>query len=99
MPNIRGTGIAALLISLLVFTTTAIAMQEPGSGDRPAPSAQSTVDALHALIHAGKFTEMMANVDRLGFGDAAWKRVMELLMEAAELQGDYSYIKRKAKDV
>src|SRR5882757_3801281 len=64
-----------------------------------AAAAQSTVDALHALLHAGKVSEMVARVDALASGDPAWKGVLELLIEAAEVQGDHSYVKRKAKYV
>lgn len=99
MRHIQGTGVATLLASFLVFAAVASATQEPSAGYRRTPSAQSTVDALHALIHAGKFSEMTAKVDTLASDDPAWKGVMELLIEAAELQGDYSYVKRKAKDV
>lgn len=96
MLHVRGTAIA-VTFPVLVFAVAAAA-QEP-TVDRWTPPGQSTVDVLHALVHAGKFSEMMAKVDTLGPGDPTWKRVMELLMEAAEEQGDYRYLKRKAKDV
>src|SRR5437016_3307947 len=73
MRHVRGIFIARLLASLLVLAGASTAMQEPGAGDQRTPAAQSTVDSLHALIHAGKFSEMMAKVDMLGSGDPIWK--------------------------
>jgi hypothetical protein len=92
------TEIATLLISFLAFGAAAGATQETGTGDRRTASEPSTADAIHALIHAGKISEMMAKVDAVGADNPDWKRIMELLMEVAERDNDYSYLKRKAKE-
>lgn len=98
MRHIRAAANATLLISFLLLAAAATATQEARADDQRTASSQSTVDTIHALIHAGKLAEMMAKVDSLGPDNRDWKRIMELLVEAAEQQGDYSYLKRKAEE-
>src|SRR5216684_5762158 len=54
---------------------------------------------LTALLVFPAAAQSAPKVDALTNGDPAWKRVLEQLIEAAEVQGDYSYVKRKAKDL
>ena len=67
--------------------------------DRRQVPARPSVEALHSLVHAGRIDEMMAKADSLRPDDPAWKKLMEVLLEAAEQRNDYSYLKRKAKEV
>jgi tetratricopeptide (TPR) repeat protein len=95
MPKVGITFASALHISfVLVIAWTAAAQQT----SRP-QAAQPTVQQLHALIHAGKFEEFAKKVDALDAQDLNWKGVVELFIEAGEQQGDYAYVKGKAKHV
>jgi len=60
---------------------------------------QSPVDAIHKLVHAGRFEDMVAKTDSLPLDDPAWKNLFDVLVEAAEQQKDYTYLKRKAQEV
>ncbi len=60
---------------------------------------QSSVDAIHKLVHAGRFEEMVAKADSLPLDDPAWKDLLDVLVEAAEQRKDYRYLKRKAQEV
>jgi hypothetical protein len=88
---------ARIALTFLVFAAAG-ATQQPAASEQSSAS-QSTVEALHALVHAGKITELMASVDRLATAGPDWNRVLEILLEAAEGKGDYNYLKRKAKQV
>lgn len=58
-----------------------------------------TADALHKLMHAGRFEEMTAKADSLSPDDPVWKKLMDVLVEAAEQRNDYGYLKRKAQEI
>jgi len=67
--------------------------QHPGA----AASAQTTAEALHFLVHAEQIGEMTGKVDSLANDDAAWKRIIGVLREAAERNKDYDYLIAKSK--
>src|SRR5262245_49136265 len=67
--------------------------QHPGA----AASAQATAEALHFLVHAEQIGEMTGKVDSLANDDAAWKRIIGVLREAAERNKDYDYLIAKSK--
>jgi hypothetical protein len=58
-----------------------------------------TADALHKLMHAGRFEEMTAKADSLSPDDPVWKKLMDVLVEAAEQRNDFGYLKRKAQEI
>src|SRR5258708_35481922 len=60
---------------------------------------QAPVDAIHKLVHAGRFEDMAAKADSLPLDDPSWKNLFDVLVEAAEQRKDYSYLKRKAQEV
>ncbi len=66
--------------------------QHPGT---PA-AAHATGEALHLLVHAELYTELAAKTDALKPDDGAWKRVLGVLMEAANQKKDYDYALAKA---
>ncbi len=61
------------------------------STDRDA-AALATAEALHLLVHAGRFDEVSARVRALVEADPAWPQVWPVLDEAARLSGDGSLI-------
>ncbi len=67
--------------------------QNPGADS----SARSTAEALHFLLHAGQIDEMIGKADALPPDDAAWKRIIGVLREAAEKRKDYDYLIAKSK--
>ena len=67
--------------------------QHPGT----AASAQATAEALHFLLHAEQAGEMTGKADSLAPDDAAWKRAIGVLREAAEKKTDYEYLIAKSK--
>lgn len=50
----------------------------------------ATEEAIHQLVHLGRYTEAYDKVDLLVPGEPAWSRILEVLLEAGELSGDYS---------
>ncbi len=62
-----------------------------------APKAAS--EAVHLLIHAGRFQEAYARADRVLPDDPAWEGISEVLVEAASLQNDFTYFFRKLPSV
>jgi tetratricopeptide (TPR) repeat protein len=67
--------------------------QHPGT----AASATATAEALHFLVHAEQVGELTGKADSLATDDAAWKRVIGVLREAAEKKKDYDYLIAKSK--
>ena len=67
--------------------------QHPGA----AASAQAAAEALHFLVHAEQIGEMTGKADSLAPDDAAWKRIIGVLREAAEKNKDYDYLIEKSK--
>jgi len=67
--------------------------QHPGA----AASAQAAAEALHFLVHAEQIGEMTGKADSLVPDDAAWKRIIDVLREAAEKNKDYDYLIAKSK--
>jgi hypothetical protein len=67
--------------------------QHPGA----AASAQAAAEALHFLVHAEQIGEMTVKADSLAPDDAAWKRIISVLREAAEKNKDYDYLIEKSK--
>ncbi len=67
--------------------------QNPGTAD----SAQATAEALHFLVHADLISEMISKADSLKPDDAAWKRIIGVLREAADKKKDYDYLIAKSK--
>src|SRR5258708_1167146 len=84
MSNSHLTRVTALMIA--AFATT-VAAQE------------ISADALHKLMHAGRFEEMTAKADSLSPDDPIWKKLMDDLVEAAEQRNDFQYLKRKAQEI
>jgi AhpC/TSA family len=81
----------AILIGSLAAAVFAQQTQDAGS--------KSTVDAIHKLVHAGRFDEVMAKVNSLPLNDPVWKNLLDVLIEAAEQRNDYSYLENKAEQV
>lgn len=67
--------------------------QHPGA----AASAQATAEALHFLVHADQIGEMISKADSLKPDDAAWKRIIGVLREAADKKKDYDYVIAKSE--
>jgi len=67
--------------------------QHPGA----AASEQAAAEALHFLVHAEQVGEMTGKADSLAPDDAAWKRIIGVLREAAEKNKDYDYLIAKSK--
>jgi tetratricopeptide (TPR) repeat protein len=67
--------------------------QHPGA----AASAHATAEALHFLVHAEQIGEMTGKADSLAPDDAAWKRIIGILREAAERKKDYDYLITRSK--
>lgn len=55
-------------------------------------AAQARAEALHLLVHADQISEVIAKADSLKPDDAAWKRVLSVLLEAANKKKDYDYL-------
>jgi len=66
--------------------------QHPGT----AASAHASAEALHFLVHADQIGEMISKADSLKPDDAAWKRVIGVLREAADKKKDYDYLIAKS---
>src|SRR5690242_5978502 len=84
MSNSHRLRVTALMLA--TFATTAAAQE-------------ITADALHKLMHAGRFDEMTAKADSLTPDDPVWKKVMDVLVEAAERRNDYQYLKHKTQEI
>ncbi len=82
---------AAILVAALAATVAGQQAKDP--------VPQSPVDTIHKLVHAGRFEDMVAKTDSLPLDDPAWKNLFDVLVEAAEQQKDYTYLKRKAQEV
>jgi len=67
--------------------------EHPGT----AASAHATAEALHFLAHADLIGELIAKADSLTPDDAAWKRIISVLREAADKKNDYDYLIAKSK--
>lgn len=67
--------------------------QHPGT----AASAQATAEALHFLVHAEQTGELISKADSLAPDDVIWKRVIDVLLEAAERNKDYERLIAKSK--
>ncbi len=68
-----------------------------GSGPRRCGSTASSVEALHFLVHAEQTGDLVGLADSLAPDDAAWKRVIGVLREAADRKKDYEYLMTKSK--
>lgn len=82
---------SAMLVAALAATVAG--QQDIGAGP------QSPVDALHKLVHSGRYEDMAAKADALPLDDPSWKSLFDVLVEAAEQRKDYSYLQRKAQEV
>ena len=67
--------------------------EHPGT----AASLHATAEALHFLAHAEQIGELIGKADSLAPDDAAWKRIIGVLREAAERNKDYGYLISKSK--
>jgi arsenite methyltransferase len=67
--------------------------QHPGT----AAAAQATVEALHFLVHAEQTSELASKADSLAPDDTGWKKIIELLREAADRTKNYDYLITKSK--
>jgi TolA-binding protein len=67
--------------------------QHPGT----AATVHATAEALHFLVHAEQIGELIGKADSLAPDDAAWKRVIGVLREAADKKKDYDYLIAKSK--
>ena len=84
----------SLAVAILIGALAApVPAQTQDAGSKP------TVDAIHKLVHAGRFDEVMAQVNSLPPDDPAWKNLFDVLIEAAEQRNDYSYLENKAEMV
>lgn len=61
------------------------------------PAALATREAIHLLVHAGRFGDVRARVDSLASDDPAWPKLVDVLFEAAENSKDYARFIAKAK--
>ncbi len=59
-------------------------------------SAHATAETLHFLVHADQIPEMITKADSLKPDDAAWKRIVGVLREAADKKKDYDYLIAKS---
>ena len=68
-------------------------------GEHPSAPATdlATGEALRLLVRVDHIDEMQAKADTLKPDDAAWKQVINSLMDAATNRGDYGYIISKAQ--
>src|SRR5215472_3360425 len=60
--------------------------ESPGTAD----AATAASEAVHLLIHADRFAEAYARVDRVGANDLAWRGLAQVLREAATMQKDFT---------
>jgi len=60
-------------------------------------STQAIAEALHFLAHADQIGVLIGKADSLAPDDAAWKRIIGVLREAAEKKKDYDYLITKSK--
>lgn len=82
---------AAMSVAFLAATVAGQQAKDAGP--------QSPVDAIHKLVHAGRYEEMAAKVDSLPLDDPFWKSLFAVLVEVAEQRKDDSYLQRKAQEV
>jgi peroxiredoxin len=59
--------------------------------------ARATAEALRLLAYTGEQSEMMAKTNLLTLDDPAWGAVLEVLLEAAEANGNYYFLVSRAK--
>jgi len=62
-------------------------------------AARATSEALHFMIHAGQVDEAIAQADTLALDDGAWKGLIGVLFEAAEMKKEYGFFLRKANSL
>ena len=62
-------------------------------------AARATGESLHLLFHADQISEMQSKIETLKLDDAAWKQVLNVLMEFASSKNDYAYFINKAQTV
>ena len=66
---------------------------------RTPDSAKATSEAVHLLIHAGRFQQAQARADQLAPTDPAWQGLAEVLFEAASIQKNFTYFFQKLQSV
>ncbi len=59
---------------------------------------RATEEALHLLVHLDRYAEVTAKAEGLAPQEPVWPRVMEILLEGANLSGDYAFVLRKAEE-
>jgi len=64
--------------------------------DTPA-SAIATTEALRLLVRADRISEMQTKADTVKLDEAAWKRAIYVLVEAAANKKDYNYLISKTQ--
>jgi hypothetical protein len=69
--------------------------QNPGTR----ATGRATSEAIHLLVHADRFAEVTQRADLLVPDDSAWEFLPSVLVEAANLQKDHSYVIRKLQDL
>src|SRR3974390_2407849 len=69
--------------------------ESPGS----AQGAKAASEAVHLLVHAGRFDEVYTRADRIPPDDPAWQGLPAVLLEGASLQNDYRHCFEKLKFV
>lgn len=79
------------------WAETLWAFREKSAGT--ADAAKATSEAVHLLIHAGRFTDAYARADQVAPQDSAWEGLAQVLFEAASLQKDFTYFFRKLDTV
>ena len=60
---------------------------------------KATAEAVHLLIHAGRFQEAQARADQTPPNDPAWQSLAQVLFEAASLQKNFTYFFQKLQSV
>jgi hypothetical protein len=59
-------------------------------------AAKAKSEAVHLLVHAGRFTEVRARTDRVPFSEElAWELLPQILFEAAGMEKDFGYLFEK----
>jgi len=84
-----------------VFLATAILglVLAPTLSSQQNTDAKKIVDAIQRLVHARRFEETTGKVEALPADDEAWNDLWEVLVEAAGVRNDYSYLQRKAREI
>jgi tetratricopeptide (TPR) repeat protein len=62
-------------------------------------TAIATTEALRLLVRADRISEMQAKADSVKLDEAAWRRAIYVVVEAAANKKDYNYLISKTQDL